>query len=280
MSVKKNIDTVKTLYKHFVEDELMALGAQVSYYLILSFFPFLIFIVTLIGYTNLVSIDSLSFINRFLPDSVYQIVASIAQNVVASRNKAFISLGMLATIWSASTGFLAFIYGMNRAYRKKETRPFWKVRGLSVLFTVALAMILMFSFVLVVLGELLGKYLLNLLNFPYTFDVIWDVLRYGVSLATLLFVFILFYIYIPNCKLTVMSVLPGAVLSTAGWIILSACFAFYVNNFGNFSKVYGSIGAAIALLIWLYWSSIIVFLGSELNAVLYNPDCGKRKDKN
>lgn len=277
MKSKKIIEIIKKLYTNFIQHEIIALSAQVSYYLLLSVFPFLIFIITLISYTNLAGIESLELLSGFLPRSVYLLMVDIGRNVMATRSRAFISLGMIGTIWSASTGFLAFIYGMNRAYRKKETRPFWKVRGLSILFTLALSMILLFSFLLVVLGEVLGRHILTALQFPYGYDIIWDALRYIVSIATLIIVFILFYIYVPNCRLTVRGVVPGAILATTGWIALSAGFAFYVNNFGNFSKTYGSIGAAIALLIWLYWSSIVVFLGSELNAILYNPGCSKKK---
>jgi len=269
----KIIDVIKKLYIKIVQDEVTALGAQVAYYLILSFFPFLIFLLTLISYTEMISGDSLSLLSNFVPKSVYLLIIDVTQNMLATRSTAFISIGMLATIWSASIGTLAFMYGMNRAYKNKETRPFWKVRALSLLFTLALSAILLFSITLVVFGEVLGRHLLKVLQFPYVYDILWDIFRYIVSIATLLFVFILFYIYIPNCKLTVKKVLPGAILATIGWIVLSIGFAFYVNNFGNFSKTYGSIGAVIALLIWLYWSSIIVFVGSELNSILYKPDC-------
>lgn len=259
---------VRKLYIRFVNDDIPALGAQVAYYLILSFFPFLIFLMTLISYTNIVSMEFLSLLSNFLPDSVYQLIVDIANNVLNTRSRAFISLGMIATVWSASAGVLAFMYGMNKAYKRKETRPFWKVRALSVVFTLALSLILLFSIVLVVLGEILEKNILKIAGYGDSFSVLWDILRYALSLGVLFIVFILFYMYIPNYRLSVKEVIPGAALSTAGWIILSAGFAFYMNNFSNLSKTYGSIGAAIALLIWLYWSSILVFIGSELNALL------------
>jgi len=264
---------LKALYYKFFENDTAALSAQVSYYLILSFFPFLIFLVTLISYTEIVNIDYLEMLKNFLPLGVYELIFNLVQDVLNTRTRTLISISMLGTIWSASLGMLAFMHGMNRAYKKKETRPFWKVRALSVLFTLALALILSLSFVLVVFGEILGRYLINALMLPVSTDIIWDIFRYVFSIVTLILVFMLFYLYIPNCKLTIRGVLPGAILSTVGWHIISAVFAFYVNNFANYSKIYGSIGAIIALLIWIYWSSIIVFLGSELNAVLYNPHC-------
>nr|WP_278308400.1 YihY/virulence factor BrkB family protein [Oxobacter pfennigii] len=261
------------LYKNFMADEITALSAQVAYYLILSFFPFLIFTVTLISYTNLVDMEKLSILSEFIPGNVYGLIVDLINNIMETRNRAFISLGIIGTIWSASTGVLSFMYGMNRAYRRKETRPFLMVRALSILFTLALSLILILSIILVVFGEVLGRHILNFLSIPQSFNIIWDILRYIMALLTLLLVFIFFYLYIPNCKLTIKGVLPGSVLATAGWVILSAAFELYVNYFSNFSRTYGSIGTAVALLIWLYWNSIIIFIGSELNAILYNPDC-------
>jgi membrane protein len=188
--------------------------------------------------------------------------------VSITRSKAIISLGVLASLWSSSTGILAFMYGMNKAYKRKETRPFWTVRAMSILFTLALSVIIVLSMTLVVFGEMLGKHFLTVLGFSDGFEIVWDFLRYAVSIATMLIVFILFYYYIPNCDVRIREVLPGSVLSTIGWIVLSLGFAFYVNRFGSYSRIYGSIGAIIALLIWLYWSCIIIFIGSELNSVL------------
>ena len=269
MKYKEWVKVIKKLYLKIVADEVTTLGAQVSYYLLLAIFPFLIFLVTFVSYTGIVNMDSIAPLSEFLPRSVYILIIDVVKNVFVSRNRTIMSLGMAATIWSASTGVLAFMYGMNRAYKLKETRPFWKVRALSIAFTLALSLIILVSISLVVFGELLGRHLSYLLSVPSLFDWLWDIFRYASSITTIFLVFVLFYVYVPSCSLSSRDVIPGALLSTAGWILLSAGFAFYVNNFGSYSKIYGSIGAVIALMIWLYWSSIIIFAGSELNAILY-----------
>lgn len=269
MKYREWVKVIKKLYLKIVADEVTTLGAQVSYYLLLSFFPFLIFLVTFVSYTGIVSTDSIAPLSEFLPRSVYMLIVDVVKNVLVSRNSAIMSLSMAATIWSASTGILAFMYGMNRAYRLKESRPFWKVRALSIIFTLGLSLIILVSILLVVFGELLGRHLLYMFNVSSVFNTLWDIFRYVISIITIFIVFILFYVYVPSCSLSSKDVIPGALLSTAGWILLSAGFAFYVNNFGSYSKTYGSIGAVIALMIWLYWSSIIIFAGSELNAILY-----------
>lgn len=263
------VKVAKKLYSKIIADEITALGAQVSYYLLLSLFPFLIFLVTFISYTGLVSTDSIAPLAGLLPRSVYLLIVDVLRNVFISRSKAVLSISMAATIWSASSGVLAFMYGMNRAYRIRESRPFWKVRALSIVFTLALSLIIVVSILLVVFGEQLGSHISYVLNFTSLFDSLWDIFRYAASLITIFIVFVFFYIYVPSCNLSAREVLPGSSLATAGWILLSVGFSFYVDNFGSYSKTYGSIGAVIALMIWLYWSTIIVFAGSELNSILY-----------
>lgn len=279
MKDSRLFDVVRTLYKKFITDEISALGAQVTYYLILSFFPFLIFLVSIISYTKIISEDSLALISGLFPRSVYDLIEGVIKYVISTRNRTLISLGMIATVWSASAGILAFMYGMNKAFKKKETRPFWKVRGLSLLFTLAFTLIIISSIVLVVFGEILGRQFFYLWKVPESFDIFWDIFRYGVSIAALFLVFMLFYVYVPNCSIKFRDAVPGALLSTFGWLILSTGFAFYVNKFESYSKIYGSIGAVIALLIWLYWSSIIVFVGSELNAILSDRNSCIRRGK-
>jgi len=273
LSSKSFFAIIKKVYLRFVKDEVSFLAAQVSYYLILSFFPFLIFLITLISYTNLITLESIEMLSALLPESVFNIIVELAEGVLAARNKAYLSLGAMTTIWSGSLGVLAFMQGMNKTYRKKETRPFWKVRALSVFFTLALSVILVFSIVLIVFGEILGRHLFAALNISPSFNVVWDAFRYIAAFLTLVLVLMLFYAYIPNCSIKLKEVIPGTIFAASGWLLLSAGFAYYVNNFANYSKIYGSIGAAIALLIWLYWSCIIVFLGSEINAILYNHKC-------
>ena len=268
MSSKKKLLIIREMYVRFQQDEIAALSAQVTYYLILAFFPFLIFFVTLASYTNIASIESLSLLAAVLPDTVYTLVMDVIRNVMETRSRALLSFGMLATLWSASTGALAFMHGINKAYKLKETRPFWKVRLISIFFIIAFVIIIIFSLLLVIFGEYITRYLFNLVGIHSSYKGLWDTIRFLFTLVATLMVFILFYFYTPNCRVYYRDILPGAVLSTLGWLALSIGFAFYVNNFGNFSKTYGSIGAIIVLLLWLYWSSMIVLTSGELNAVL------------
>jgi membrane protein len=173
---------------------------------------------------------------------------------------------MLATIWAASNGVNAIIKGLNKAYDEEETRPFWIVRGISVISTLVLAVVILISMLTLVFGRIIGEYLFEWLNYPVAFPRIWSVLKLAIPLVAIFGVFMLMYQVTPNRRLTWRDVLPGSVFTTVGWIVSSLLFSFYVNHFGNYAKTYGSLGGIIVLLIWLYWSSIIVLLGGEINA--------------
>ncbi|MFZ5989091.1 MAG: YihY/virulence factor BrkB family protein [Bacillota bacterium] len=260
--------TIRNIYLRFQDDDIPALAAQLTYYFILSFFPFLIFLITLVSFTPVTSEQALNDLSKIMPSSAYNIVSDIISQVVNSRRATFLSFGMLATIWASSNGMNAVIRGLNRAFDQKETRPFWKVRGLSVLATIALALTILFSFFLLVFGEIIGEQLFIFLGFSHIFKTVWTFIRYFIPLITMLLVFTLLYLFTPNRRLTLREVMPGSLFSTFGWILTSVLFSLYINNFGNFSRTYGSIGGVIALLIWLYWISIIILLGGELNATL------------
>ena len=280
MRYKRLSQLGKELYFRFIEDDVPALGAQVTYYLLLSFFPFLIFLITLISYTPLTSDVMLGNLSYILPRDAYEAITGAFRQTVNARSRTLLSFSMAAAIWASSNGILAMIRGINKAYDQKETRPFWKTRGISILFTIALAVLILLTLLILVFGETLGEYIFFLLGFSYLFNVSWDIIRFIAALAILTLVFIFIYRWMPNCRLSFIEVLPGSVFSTAGWILISLAFSYYVNNFTYYSNMYGSIGGIIVLLLWLYWSSVIILLGGEINATLArvtSDKCGNKK---
>ncbi|MFC4775216.1 YihY/virulence factor BrkB family protein [Paenibacillus sp. GCM10023252] len=260
------IPFARNLIYRFRDDEVPALGAQLTYYFILAFFPFLIFLISIIGFMQLSQDSVIHEFIRILPQETGAAVQNILDEVTANKSQALLSFGMLATIWAASNGVNAVIKGLNKAYDEEETRPFWKVRGLAVLATMVLAIVIVLSMLMLVFGKSIGEYLFEWMNYPAGFEMIWGIVKYAIPLLGMCVVFLLLYRMTPNRKLTFREVLPGSIFTTVGWIVTSILFSFYVNNFGNYTKTYGSLGGIIVLLIWLYLSSIIIILGGEINA--------------
>ncbi|MDW7670216.1 MAG: YihY/virulence factor BrkB family protein [Bacillota bacterium] len=257
---------LKQLLQRIQENELTALAAQSTYYLVLSFFPFLIFLITLITYTPLLREDVLYDLRPFMPEETFDLILQNVRRTMQMRSGTLLSTGMLVTVFLASNGVAALLRGINKAYRSSEKRPFWKVRGMAVILTLVLALIILMSLLMLVFGQLIGNYLFDFLELPDVFRQVWEWARILVSLTVMILVFTIFYKVCPQEKVTLWESFPGAVFTTIGWLILSYGFSYYVNNFGNYSVTYGSIGAIIVLLTWLYLSSIMILLGGEINA--------------
>ncbi|MFC6651817.1 YihY/virulence factor BrkB family protein [Paenibacillus rhizoplanae] len=259
---------MKQLWTKINADDVQGLGAQLTYYLILSLFPFLIFIMTLIGYANISLEDKIHQLEQVMPAEAISIIEEILQDVSAGRSQALLSFGMLATLWAASKGVNAIIKGLNRAYDIDESRAFWKIRGIALLATLTIGLVVLLSILLLVLGTWLKTQVFLLIDLPYGFQKLWDLLQYAIPLLVMFIVFTLLYWIAPSRRLALREVVPGALFSTIGWITTSVLFSVYVNQFSDFTKTYGSLGGVTVLLIWLYISSFIILAGGEINAVL------------
>jgi membrane protein len=260
---------ISELYDRLQKDEVTALGAQLTYYLILSFFPFLIFLLTLVAFTPVAATEVLALLFAVLPESSYELVADIVEETVAATSPTLLSVGMLLAIWTSSSGMNAVIKGINKAYRSEEKRPFWVIRSLSIVYTLIFGLLVIVTFVLIIFGQVIGRYLFELLLIPEYFKTSWNVGRVLIPIGMMIMALSLLYKQAPNFRVRFAHTLPGAVFSTVGWLAASLLFSYYVNQFGNYSRAYGSIGGMIVLLIWLYISSVIIIVGGQLNAVLH-----------
>lgn len=249
------------------KDDIFAQGAQLAYYLVLAFFPFLVFLITLIGFSNLNANEVLVGLQTIMPESVFDLTESIIKEVVNSQNTGLLGASIVVMTWTASSGFRAVIKGVNRAYEIKENRSFIKRVIIAIVSTVALAFMIILSLGMLVFGNVIGKFILEELNYEIV-SVLWNVARYIFIVVVMVLIFVLIYRYAPAQRVRWSSVIPGAIFTTIGWIIVSLGFAYYIDNFANYSKLYGSLGAMFALMTWLYITSIIFTLGVEINSVL------------
>lgn len=254
--------------------DVTALGAQLAFFFLLSMFPLLIFLVTLLPYLNLQEDVLFSVLRTYAPGEVFTLIDGTLDEVLSNRNGGLLSVGILATIWSASNGMNALIKSLNRSYDLTETRPFFIARGISVIFTLLLISLFVVALVLPVFGEQIGTFLFSYLGYEEGFLTVWNNIRWTIPPVMIFVVFMLLYWIAPNRKLYLKSVIPGAVFATVGWIIVSLGFSFYVSSFANYSATYGSIGAIIVLMMWLYLSGIILMIGGQINAVMQ-----ERKEK-
>jgi membrane protein len=251
--------------------EISALSAQLTYYFILSFFPFLIFLMNLISYTPFSSELLLKNLQPLLAERSYEMIEAYVQEIGDNDPKTILSLSILGTLWASSTGVLAMMKGLNKAYGTLDKRSYWKIRGIAIVFTLGFAGISVISLSLLVFGSMIWHVLSSYYDLPRGVYFSWNVVQLLIPIMTMFIVFTWIYVVVPNRSLRVKQVLPGAIFTTVGSILISMAFAFYVNLWGSF-YVYGSIGGVIVLLIWLYISSIMILLGGQLNAMLMERD--------
>jgi len=273
------LKSIKQLVSRVIDDDITALAAQLAYDLLLSFFPFLLLILTLLSYSNLKNTYVLEYLHQIMPKSAFDLIYTTIINVSRSTTGNLLSLSIIGTIWTGSSGFRAIIKGLNKAYDEEETRPYWKTLAISILFMVGLAVTIIVAVSLVVFGQMIGRHIAERLNLSNDFILNWDIIRYLVSLCGMAFTFAALYHFTPCRRLTWREVLPGAIFSTLGWLISSLGFAYYVNNYNNYSGAYGGIGAVIVLMVWLYITSTIILLGGEVNALLAFQKQGKEKPR-
>lgn len=257
------------------EDNITGLSAQLAYYFLLSIFPFLIFTITLIGYTPLKTDDVLGLVKQYAPGVNLQIITQTIHGVLEQRNTGLLSFGIIATVWSASNALNAMIHALNRAYKVQEKRSFLKARSVAVGLTFIMIFVIAVALLLPVFGRWIGMLVFKLLEISPTFLVIWEISRWLVSCCVIILVFMIIYYFAPNKRLKVREVMVGAIFTTVCWQAVSYAFSYYVNNFGNFSATYGSLGGIIVLMVWFYLTALITVLGGELNAALH--ESGERK---
>ncbi|WP_218627995.1 YihY/virulence factor BrkB family protein [Sporosarcina sp. E16_8] len=259
---------LKELLVRIKKVDITGLGSQLAFFFLLSLFPLLIFIMTLLPYLNFNQAEVFLLIRDYAPESVAMLIENTLNEILKNRNGGLLSIGALATVWSASKGMNALTKALNQSYFTEESRSFIMARGMSVVFTIMLIAVLLVALILPVFGQQIGVLAFSYMGLEEGFLILWAGLRWLVPPVFILFVFSLIYWLVPNLKIQFKSVLPGALFATVGWILASLAFSFYVGSYGNYSSTYGSIGAIIVLMMWLYFSAIILMLGGQLNAVM------------
>ncbi|MGE5495246.1 MAG: YihY/virulence factor BrkB family protein [Burkholderiales bacterium] len=254
------------LYIRFRDDDISSLSAQLSFSLLMSLFPFLLFLLSVASALPIPVAEFTEHIVKFMPGDAGAFIAEVISEMINAKSTALLSLSAVVTVWGSSRGIGALSKGLNKAYDKKESRSFFKMTVMSIVFTIGMALLVIITLLSIIFGSLIGEFLSGFFAFPQAFLELWVILRYAVPIALTFVIFTLVYTCVPCCGVKVKEALPGAVFSTAGWIVTSLLFSFYAANISGFTRVYGSIGGIIILLIWIYISCVIIMIGGEMNA--------------
>src|SRR3954470_19314939 len=264
---------LKRTVKEFKNDNLTDWAAALTYYSILALFPAMIVLVALVGLFGqypqtvdaVLSILRDAGVQKSTVDSLDTTISNIVQNKGGAG--ALLGVGLLGAVWSASAYVGAFMRASNAIYEKPEGRPFWKLRPLQIVVTIV--MTLLFALVLIALvvsgplAEAIGKQI----GLGDTAVTAWSIAKWPVLALVVSLMLAVLYYAAPNAKLPKFQWLsPGAIVALAVWVVASVGFFFYANNFGSYDKTYGTLGAAITLLVWVWLSNVALLFGQELNA--------------
>lgn len=259
------------LLNKLTKDDAIPYAYQLTYSLLLAIFPFLIFLLALVGYMNLDSAQVISQIQRLMPGEAFSMFEGIIMEVTEKQNGTVLSISILTAIWAASGGFKAFITAMNKVHGLKEDRNIIWVNIDAILLVILLAVGIVGSLLLTVFAQPiidlvmdhlpdlnLGQYLGSSLN----------LFSYVIPLIFIFLLFLVFYMFVPARNVKLRHALPGAVFSAVAFMVASLAFQVYVTTFANYSRFYGAMGAVVILMFWLLLISIIMVVGGEINSLL------------
>jgi membrane protein len=250
------------------DDGCPGLAAQLAFYFLLALFPALLFVIALL---SLLPIEPaleplLERLAAVLPRDVLRLVRQHLDQVIAGASGGLLTFGIAGALWSSSSAMTAIITALNRAYDIEESRRWWHTRLLAIALTVGLAVFAVTAFALVLGGTDLAAWVARQAGLGGTFERVWIFVQWPIVLILIVFAVDLVYYFAPNAETRWVWLTPGSLTATALWLIASAGFKVYVQNFSDYTAVYGAIGGVIVLMLWFYLSGFALLVGAEFNA--------------
>ncbi len=263
-------DAVWRACEDIFEKHTFQMAAALAYYFVLAIFPALILLSAVAAYVPVQNLFNqvLALLGSFVPADSMQAVQTVLANVVTPNRGTLLSFGILGILWTASGGFAATIEALNISYEVEEGRPFWVTRPLAVGLTFMVGLLLMVALAVMIMGPEFAQRLAAHQQLSWLFIKAWPFVHWAISLGFTVLAVEFVYFVAPNVKQRFWSTLPGAVLSVATWVGLSYAMGVYFRSFAHFNKTYGTIGAVIALMVWLYWNGFVMLVGAQLNCQL------------
>ena len=267
LTLKRSLITV---YNDVYDERLFVFAAGLSYYFVLSLFPLLVSIAALLGYVPIPHLFEglLTLMAKLVPGDGMSLVRNIVSDVISHKHRHFLTLGLVFTIWTASSGFAATIDGLNVVYRVRETRRVWKTRPIALGLTLLAGSLLLMAVGLMVEGTYFGIWFTGRFDLNPGILAIWRYLKWGIAIASAVLAIELLYHFGPDLKQRFRDSLSGAIVAVASWIGLSYVLGSYFRHFESLDKTYGPLGAAIGLYVWFYLSGFAILVGGELNFLL------------
>ncbi|MBI3804112.1 MAG: YihY/virulence factor BrkB family protein [Nitrospirae bacterium] len=250
------------------KDDVFGAAAELAYAFLFALFPLLLFLVTLIGYLPIDDLFGkiLTSLSGFLPQEALVLIQDNIAAITQQKRGGLLSFGLLATLWAASRGVVSLCSGLNKVYDVEESRPWWKVQLIAIGLTLGVSIFAILAAILMIFGGAIGQALADQIGLGPLFQIGWNVARFLIAGITMTFVLAVLYYFGPDVEQSWHWVTPGSVIAVLSWILTSLAFSYYVGHFGSYNKTYGTIGAVIILLTWMYLTGLMILIGGEINS--------------
>lgn len=263
---------VKKVYEKAMDEDITTNAAQVAFYFIFALFPLLLFLLTVIGMilgaAEDIKKELFAYLQQIIPASAVGLIEETLNEVTEGGSGGKLTFGALVALWSASAGIDNIRIALNDVYDLKETRPWWKYKLTSVLMTLGIALLIFFALGIIFYGAQFINLLLTPIGLPINSPIIINIFSFAVVGIALILCFALIYSFAPNhTPFTFTWITPGAITAIILWLVFSFGFRLYLGYFDSYAKTYGSLGAMIILLLWLYLTALVILIGGVINAV-------------
>ena len=259
---------ITKLMSYFKKAALSAFAGQAAFFMMLSFFPFFMFLLSLLKYTPFSENTLLELTSPFVPASFRDYLGNIINDIYNIQTNAILPATIIIAVWLGSKAFLSLIQGLNSVYSLNESRNYIIIRLYSFFYTIIFAVLIIVMLTVIVFGNRLYYYIRQ--HFPFTEKPLASIInmRAILSFIVLFLFFWLLYVILPNRKTKFSKQYPGAIVASFGWLAFSYVYSYYVDNISNYSTFYGAMTTAALLMLWLYACMYILFLGGLLNHIL------------
>lgn len=264
-SIYRIYQTIQGFLRRMKFDNVNEFSAQASFFLILSVFPFIMLLLTIIHYTPLEQTVLLSILLDITPEALNPLITNVVEELYEKASGTMLSVTAVMAIWSSSKGMRAITRGLHSVFHIRQKRNYFLERAIAILYTIVLLVVILLSLSLIVFGNSLLHFLGYNLPFVYGIAEIFVKQRFLIILLILSLFFSLLYKSIAQKRYTLMQLLPGSLFSSLGWLGFSYAYGIYVNYYSNFSYMYGSLTTIVILMLWIYVCMYILFIGGEIN---------------
>jgi len=260
---------LKESLSEFSSDDMTTYASALAYQILFSLFPFILFLIALLGFLHLenffdwIQARAQMLLPGDAATQVNEVIGGLRQ-----QKGGLLSFGVIGALWTASAAVRVVMHAMNTAYDVEEERPAWKLYPLSIVYTIGLAAMLIAAAAFLILGPQVMEWIANQVGLGQAFVTVWTWLRWPAAFLILTLAVAVIYYVAPNVEQKFRFITPGALLAVIVWLLASLGFKLYVSNFADYNAMYGSIGAVIVLLFYLFISSAVLLFGAEINATI------------